>query len=271
MEPPQPKEDDFAYWKYHPSGRYTVKSGYYYLSKNVGLEESSFVARDQLFVKLIWRMQIQPKWKWFLWRLFHDGIAVKTNLARRGVPTDTVFDYCRNGDEDNQNLFRFCIQARDIWDNSSLNIFHDSTDSSSLRRWIQHHILLFHSEDGRLGNKYVLFIATLWGLWNSRNERCFRGMVGTTSRVREIINLALKDHEIFLNQDSMISEHEGTNEGNSSWPPGFFHVQLGKEKKGFDGFIVEVDGSWDKNTTRAGIGWVVKADNHALGREEGGK
>ncbi|XP_021722378.1 uncharacterized protein LOC110689853 [Chenopodium quinoa] len=263
--------DDFLYWKYHPSGKYTVKTGYYYLSKDLGLDSATFLARDQEFIKLVWMLEIQPKWKLFLWKLFHDGIAVKGNLARRGIHAKIECDLCREEVEDSQHLFRFCIQAKEIWETSSLDVSPDSPGSISLKGWIQHYILLFYSKDGKQGTRCVGFIATLWGMWKARNARCFRGSTGTTSLVREFINLAIQDHESFTNRASLITEADTTSREEPILPPGFNYVHLGKEKAGFDDFIIEADGSWDKRTTRTRIGWAVKSNILGYGLDEGGK
>ncbi|XP_021751639.1 uncharacterized protein LOC110717295 [Chenopodium quinoa] len=270
MELPYNSEDDFLYWKYHPPGRYIVKTGYYYLHKDLGLEGTSSMGSDQNFIKILWKMEIQLKWKYFMWRVFHDGIAVKANLARRGVPVDIVCEHCGVGEEDSQHLFRFCIQAREAWETGSLNICPDFLGSTYLRSCIQHYILLFYSEDGKHGTRYVLFIATLLGLWKTRNEKCFNGVAGTSRRVREFINIALQNHETFLNQANTANGGEDTSREDPAFPPSLYHVHLGKEKVRFDDFIVEVDGSWDKTTTRAGIGWAVKPNTQGHVLEEGG-
>ncbi|XP_021760246.1 uncharacterized protein LOC110725083 [Chenopodium quinoa] len=221
MELPHSTEEDFLYWKYHPSGKYTVKTGYYYLSKDEGMESTTSLNRDLEFVKLVWRMDIQPKWKVFLWKLFHDGIAVKGNLARRGIQIEIVCGYCGLALEDSQHLFRFCNLAKEVWENSSLTICPDIPgSSSSLRRWIQHYILLFNSEDGKNSNCSVLFIASLWSIWKMRNAICFKGSTGTNSLVVEFIKLAMEDHEIFRQQRSPANEREVASKDNPIIPPG---------------------------------------------------
>ncbi|XP_021776358.1 uncharacterized protein LOC110740189 [Chenopodium quinoa] len=272
MELPRSSElDDFLYWKYHPSGKYKVKTGYYYLSKEGEVERLEFLERDQEFVKLVWRLVIQPKWKVFLWKLFHDGITVKLNLVRRGIRVEAVCAHCGVDLEDSQHLFRFFILVTEVWEDSPLTICPDSTGFNSLKRWIQHYILLFNSEDGKNSNRCALFIATLWGLWKTRNARCFKGTLGSRSLVKEFINLDMEDHEAFIHKTRSTNEWGATERDDPIIPPGFNYVHLGKEYNGFDNFIVEVDGSWEKSTRRAGIGWAVKTNHNSFGFDRGGK
>ncbi|XP_021721056.1 uncharacterized protein LOC110688599 [Chenopodium quinoa] len=269
--PRSSEEDDFLYWKYHPSGRYTVKTGYYYLSKEGEVERSEFLERDQEFVKLVWRMIIQPKWKVFLWKLFHDGIAVKLNLVRRGIRVEAVCAHCGVELEDSQHLFRFCILANEVWENSPLTIFPDSTGFNSLKGWIQHYIPLFNNEDGKNSKRCALFIATLWGLWKTRNARCFKDTTGSISVVKEFTDLAMEDHDAYTHKTRSIHELGATETDDPVIPPGLNYVHLGKEHNDFDKFIVEVDGSWDKNTRREGIGWAVKENHNGFDLDRGGK
>ncbi|XP_021765924.1 uncharacterized protein LOC110730427 [Chenopodium quinoa] len=244
MELPSTSKDDFIYWKFHPSERYTVKTRYSYLMKEEKSAQDVIPSeKDQEFVKLIWRMNIQPKWKIFLWKLYHDGIAVKENLARRGIQIDNICGYCGVAPKDSQHLFRFCILAKKTWGKSPLAICSDSAGFNLLRNWIQSFILLFNSEDGKHSNRIVLFIATLWGLWRTRNERSFNGTTGGARKERD----------------------------DPALPPGFIYVQLGQEKEGFENFLVEVDGSWDKKTKRAGIGWSVVGNGEEMNSNDGGR
>ncbi|XP_021752468.1 uncharacterized protein LOC110717974 [Chenopodium quinoa] len=271
MELPYSSEEDFRYWKYHASGRYTVKTRYYYLSNTRGLERPSFLERDQEFIKLVWRLEIQPKWEVFLWRLFHDGISVKVNLARRGMQIQALCGQCEVDLEDNQHLFRLCILAKGVWEHTPLAICPDSSEFNSLRRWIQHYILLYNSEDGKHSIRCALFIATLWGLWKIRNVQHFEGTMGTIGSVMEAVNQAMQDHEMFKLQSSTTNEGDTVIRDDQVIPPGFNHVHPGKEKCSYDDFIVEADGSWDKKSRRAGIGWAVKVNTLGYALEEGGK
>ncbi|XP_021766152.1 uncharacterized protein LOC110730643 [Chenopodium quinoa] len=255
MELPSNLKDDFLYWKYHPSGRYSVKTGYYFLSRNQMMNDSPLSTKDERFAKLIWSLNIQPKWKIFLWKLLYDGIAVKVNLVNRGIAVDATCDVCGLELEDSQHLFRFCSLAKYVWDNSPMTVCCDITGFQSLRSWIQHFILLFYSEDGRHSTRIIWFIENLWGLWTARNTKVFKGIGVTTATVVELVNLALKDHEVFNEEDKTRDMGGIEARREPTLPPGFNHV----------------DGSWDKASTRAGIGWAFICPNQADTNDGGGK
>ncbi|XP_021744425.1 uncharacterized protein LOC110710441 [Chenopodium quinoa] len=166
--------DDYLYWKFHPSGRFSVKTGYYFLSKDQLSTYLSFSATDEDFAKLIWKLDIQPKWKIFLWKLLHNGIAVKVNLANR-----------------------------------------------------------------------------------ARNGKVFQDCGITFASVKELVNIAIKDHESFMkdvrNECTSVTEECI----DPILPPVFNLVQLGRQKTDFAKLVLQVDGSWEKASTRAGIGWVA--------------
>lgn len=94
---------DCLYWKDHPSGKFTIKTGYAHLA---GLK-SETQGEGSKFLKIIWRIHIMPKWKIFLWNLYHNALKVKDNLASRGINISTECDYCGIAGEDMQHLFGF--------------------------------------------------------------------------------------------------------------------------------------------------------------------
>uniref|UniRef100_A0A803NAB8 Pentatricopeptide repeat-containing protein n=1 Tax=Chenopodium quinoa TaxID=63459 RepID=A0A803NAB8_CHEQI len=104
-EDPDSTQEDFRYRASTPSGRYSVKTGYAMLQQQRSLEatHSSFDS----FWKVLWSLQLQPKWKLFLWKLLHRALAVKVELYHRGVPVqDVSCDLCHSEPEDLQHLFR---------------------------------------------------------------------------------------------------------------------------------------------------------------------
>lgn len=51
-----------------------------------------------------------------------------------------------------------------------------TTQPRSKIDWVISYIRLFHEQDGRSGDRVRLFIATLWVLWEARNELIYRGV-----------------------------------------------------------------------------------------------
>ncbi|XP_021865192.2 uncharacterized protein [Spinacia oleracea] len=207
--------------------------------------------------KTLWSMNILPKWKLFLWKLLHNGIATKVNLGQRGIQLSMICDLCGMGDEDNQHLFRFCEIAQQVWRNGALVIHSEFNETMSFKEWFLFYIRLFQRQDGKNSPRCIYFISTLWGLWLSRNNHIFRKEATTVSAVLAFIKIGLDQHGILQDQRKPFLRFMHTSEVISVFPPGFSRVILvGAEDHGPITTIV-IDGSWHKNTRNAGMGWCL--------------
>lgn len=71
-------------WDYG-SGEYSTKTGYVialHLQQN---EMYSMTDDQERFFRTIWRLNIMPKWKLFLWKLWQNSLATTDNLENRGL------------------------------------------------------------------------------------------------------------------------------------------------------------------------------------------
>ncbi|XP_021840308.1 uncharacterized protein [Spinacia oleracea] len=203
-------------------------------------------------------MNILPKWKLFLWKLLHNGIATKVNLGRRGIQLSMTCDLCGAGEEDIQHLFRFCDIAQQVWRSGSLGIHSEINETMSFKEWFMFYVRLFQRQDGKNIPRCTYFISTLWGLWLARNNRIFRNEVTIVSVVFAFIKIGLDQHGILQQQRRPLVRLLHPPEGNTAFPPGFFTVILaGVEDRGPISTIV-IDGSWHKNTRNAGMGWFLE-------------
>lgn len=178
MERSKGKEKDTLYWNHHLSCKLTIKAGYAHLA-GFESEERDMVSQ---FTKIIWKLQILPKLKVFLWKLHHNAMAVKGNLENRGINVSPKCDYCGKDWKDVQHLFRFCRLARPAWATCYLAI---------------RYILVFYSKDGVNSPRIEIFVAMLWSLWVTRNEKAFRDMEGHTGKVLRYTELVLADLEVY--------------------------------------------------------------------------
>ncbi|XP_021864500.2 uncharacterized protein [Spinacia oleracea] len=267
MELPKDPTDDFLYWINDPKGKFTVKSGYAWLVDKKMEAKDRLVEEDISFLKLIWRLPILPKWKTFLWKLTYNGIAVNANLFHRGIEISPECDYCGHGEEDTQHLFRYYTVARLAWSVSQLQVQLVMDESIGFKKWIQKHILLFYSKDGKGSLALAFFVAMLWSLWTTRNARVFRGIGGHTRMVLQQANMGMQQLEIFKKRPCQ-SEEEVSNL--PQIPPGFLLVQLGFSKTSFANFVLQVDGSWDKKTMKSGYGWTYNQQDNSQCQDGGG-
>ncbi|XP_056688714.1 uncharacterized protein [Spinacia oleracea] len=268
LELPTSDTEDFLYWDFHKSGKFTVKTAYAMLA----VEESSDminVPQNNIY-KMLWSSGIHPKWKLFLWKLLHNGLATKVNLGRKGIQVSILCDVCGCGEEDIQHLFRFCNFAQHVWRSGSLAIHSEFNETMSFSEWFLFYIRQFQRQDGNRSLRIVSFISTLWGLWLTRNNRVFRGEISTIAIAQALINKGMSEHGFLRNQKHPYLGFLHPPEDSLGFPPGFFRAIIsGTEDQGAPAIIL-VDGSWHKITGNAGMGWVLDGQYLQEGRILGG-
>ncbi|XP_021866146.1 uncharacterized protein [Spinacia oleracea] len=252
MEQPKEGEDDYLYWKMHPSGKFSTKSGYSFISQQSSKDIQEVSKEDAIFFKLIWKLDILPRWKVFLWKLMYNAVAAKENLNKRGIVTIT--SYCGFPSEDSQHIFRFCNLAKLVWSCSPLQICSNDNEDISLKKWIQSYILLFRSKDGSDCFRIDCFVAVLWSLWTTRNNRIFRNENGHARLVLQNVDRILDTSKLYKSCIPIAPKENQEGEV----PPGFNLVQLGILKDKLSNSVLQVDGSWEKKTGKSGGGWVYK-------------
>ncbi|OVA20918.1 Endonuclease/exonuclease/phosphatase [Macleaya cordata] len=111
--PAEPCPDQLL-WMRTPSGDFSTKSVYRCLADN----EPSNSRTDSALLdwKRFWKMRgISPRVHLFLWRLLHNAIALKTNIAKRIPTTDTICQFCFSKEETVEHLFLHCDVTKQIW------------------------------------------------------------------------------------------------------------------------------------------------------------
>ncbi|XVE59698.1 hypothetical protein DITRI_Ditri05aG0067000 [Diplodiscus trichospermus] len=100
---------DMLIWKRSTSGRYTAKQ--FCLDHNV-----LGSGKKELW-KWLWESNAPPKVQTFCWQLFHDKLAVKDELRKRGLIQDTsaLCTLCGSSIETIDNLFFKCLVSWKIW------------------------------------------------------------------------------------------------------------------------------------------------------------
>jgi hypothetical protein len=63
----------------------------------------------------IWQLKVPNKVQMFIWRLAHNSLPVRRNLARRGIKTDTLCPVCNRLDEDCSHIFFKFKYVKHCW------------------------------------------------------------------------------------------------------------------------------------------------------------
>jgi len=127
---------------------------------------------------LNWKSPAPSKVVVFTWKLLHDRIPTKRNLAiRNSLPSDSSLEcvWCNNSVEDSTHLFLHCEGVSMVW--------------CKLMEWVEFNFLippnlfiLWECWNGAILNKKLrrgvrlIWHAAIWSIWKARNDRIFNNV-----------------------------------------------------------------------------------------------
>jgi len=101
--------EDWPAWHFDPKGLFSVKSAYkravQIRDSKLNRDASSFGSNIEKGGSFWWQIKLQNKVKMFAWRMAHNSLPVRRNIARKGVKIDTMCPMCNCLDEDCGHLF----------------------------------------------------------------------------------------------------------------------------------------------------------------------
>ncbi|KAL5782362.1 hypothetical protein ACOSP7_007391 [Xanthoceras sorbifolium] len=100
--------EDKAIWERTKDGNFTVNTAYNAMN---GLEKNA-----EWKWKGIWKLQIPPKLKMFMWMLLHHKLLTNQQRSIRGLDDSASCSSCGAVIEDLNHLFRGCSTAKKIWE-----------------------------------------------------------------------------------------------------------------------------------------------------------
>jgi hypothetical protein len=171
-------------WQWNPDiqGGYTVSGVYHILTTptkpiDVGL------------LDLVWHKQVPLKVSIFAWRLMRDKLPTKTNLVRRGmIPAEDA--RCVAGcsqDESVSHLFLHCDDYRELWRLIRSWIGVSGVEPFDIgEHFFQFIHLTWHSRKRRSFLQLV-WLLSVWMVWNDRNNRIFNNNHTTVEQILEKI------------------------------------------------------------------------------------
>ncbi|XP_048490028.1 uncharacterized protein LOC125491990 [Beta vulgaris subsp. vulgaris] len=250
-----PKDDteDSMDWSHTKSGNYSVKSGYWFL-KSVQNNPDS----NPTFWRMLWKSNIFPKWKHFIWKIMVKALPTTDNLIKRKIPNiSPTCKLCNSRNENTTHILRDCQISQRVWF-ITMGISTSNSTQIPIQDWIKNFLNFFRKkkEDGE--RMIISFISTLWSIWLHRNEIIFKG---TTSNPERIVELEKENSrrannsEQRRNNENQLSKKSFSRENDEdsavSWSKGSQTTNPNQ--------VIVVDGAWKKKKNKsqwqAAIAW----------------
>jgi len=188
---------DWPAWHFDCTGNFSVKSAYklavQFRDWELGEDASSSMVAGMINNEFswhkIWQLKFPNKVKMFIWRLAHNSLPVRRNLARRGVQMDTICPVCHRLDEDCGHLFFKCRRARECWQIMSLeNIRIELELCTSGKETVMR--ILNMKENER--NKVFIW---MWRWWAASNKANAGEKMPTIADIIRSVNFHIFEYE----------------------------------------------------------------------------
>ena len=152
--------DSFC-WGLSSSGSFTTKSATW-LAQGIEQEEPPWPFKG------IWKLDIVPKIKIFLWQMCHNALPLRGTLFRCGCQLDPQCPLCMTDIESIEHLFQDGPQIQTIWELVQQHWWipsHSTSNNSS--PWLTK-LETFLTTYDRQTLQRIAFL--LWSIWRMRNE-----------------------------------------------------------------------------------------------------
>ncbi|XP_024006491.1 uncharacterized protein LOC112083001 [Eutrema salsugineum] len=247
----QEEEDDKLIWHYSKDGDYSVRSGYY-LARRLADPNMNNVPPphgDPILKDKIWKLNIVPKLKHFLWRIVSKALGTATRLQSRGIYIDPKCQRCGLQDETINHLLFECPVSNMMWRLANLPIPSILCPSPSCEENIRSLIDL-QGDRTLTVEQSLIPLWLLWRIWKSRNNLIFNKQIPRPSQevlfaISEVKQWVQATKECSLNTNSSIPPSSR----DKSWSrpiPGFFKCNF--------------DAVYNTTSRQASSGWIIRDD-----------
>ncbi|CAN1175048.1 Putative ribonuclease H protein At1g65750 [Linum perenne] len=111
---PITSQEDKPVWFFSANGQYSTSSGYALSLRSRPTKDPTCVVApmDPSVWRVVWSLRIQPKLRFFLWRLCHRILPTIDDLNRRGIELPSLCPVCLRQDETLEHLLFNCTVTR---------------------------------------------------------------------------------------------------------------------------------------------------------------
>ncbi|KAM6574232.1 hypothetical protein CsatA_022559 [Cannabis sativa] len=155
--------DDVLIWNGTNSGNYMVRSGYYFASSLVELQDTGSTLTCEHWWTKFWKLKLPSKLRIFVWKVFHNVLPVATELHRKHIADTPFCPLCKMQQETINHALFLCTRAKEVWHLSLLNLNFKLAATSSPEEF-----LLYVSANTST-QEFEQFLTICWSIWYERN------------------------------------------------------------------------------------------------------
>jgi hypothetical protein len=167
--------EDKWVWTHDAAAGFSVKSAYLILQSRCG--NSSYSVALERACRQLWRCSVPSKFLVHGWRVLHKRLATKDALLDRGIfpnQIDPLCVFCEGATETCNHMLFSCPFAYGVW----LSVygwlgFDGAYAMNGVDHFLQHGSLFGGKKWKKI--KHLVWLATVWSLWISRNKVIFEG------------------------------------------------------------------------------------------------
>lgn len=101
-------QEDCCYWRFTPTGCYTVKSAYRMGIGALNVPESTIW-------KKLWLLEVPPKFRFFCWQILTQILPLRQELNRRHIVESDTCSRCLSSPESGSYALVSCPCIRELW------------------------------------------------------------------------------------------------------------------------------------------------------------
>ncbi|KAF4347301.1 hypothetical protein F8388_000613 [Cannabis sativa] len=162
--------EDELIWNPTIDGEYTVASSYRMKQSEKEGAETSNKSITKGWWTAVWHSNLTPKIKNFIWRVCHNWVPSKTELAKRGIKLDRTCTGCWNQIETISHAIWQCPRLKYVWKETGL--WHLFPKSLGLMSDLMEFLMFMKNKCSN--QDFERFLGMSWMVWSQRNNQIFQ-------------------------------------------------------------------------------------------------
>ncbi|KAL6228202.1 hypothetical protein ACLB2K_002156 [Fragaria x ananassa] len=201
---------DRLIWPATKNGSYSVRSGYHFFHSQ-NLKPSSTHAHsshrvDSSVWNTIWKLNVTPKVKNFMWRIMVNALPSYLNLFNRKIIQNPLCPVCELFPKSIEHIFLQCHGVVCSWFASDLNYKVDLQAIDTFDKWFEV-IICIAGKNKQLQADYLTMVCYLcWEIWKARCSFVYQGTSINPSSIASTASKAATEFILHSRNKNQVSQ-----------------------------------------------------------------